>query len=397
MYPTRQRSNAVAGIPISTIVKVAPGVLAAGGSLNALTGLVLSTNAAVVPVGTVKDFTTAADVGAAFGMESVEYQMACVYFAGYTNAALTPARLLFGGYANPATGQSVAEQLTALRATNAAWNALTPAFEPDLADKQAMAQWVAAQGNTLWAVLWDTDTQATTQNSTTAFGVWLKNQNLSGVSAVYNDPQTAALCLGWMASLSFGTTAGRQTLAMVQDASGLIVPPVVDGTMAATLLDNGYNFYGAYANGSSTFQFMRPGCVSGPFLWADSYVNQIWLNASLTSDLITLLLNTGQIPYNTEGDTLVAAAVQGTITQALGFGAIQPGVALSTAQRQQINNASAVATAADSVATRGWYFMPNVSSAAASFRVARTTPPARLWYADGQSVQAITLNSVEVQ
>jgi hypothetical protein len=41
--------------------------------------------------------------------------------------------------------------------------------------------------------------------------------------------------------------------------------------------------------------------------------------------------------------------------------------------------------------------MPNVSSAAASFRVARTTPPARLWYADGQSVQAITLNSVEVQ
>ncbi|MFT9409590.1 DNA/RNA non-specific endonuclease [Acetobacter fabarum] len=89
----------MAGIPISTIVKVAPGVLAAGGSLNALTGLVLSTNAAVVPVGTVKDFTTAADVGAAFGMESVEYQMACVYFAGYTNAALTPARLLFGGYA----------------------------------------------------------------------------------------------------------------------------------------------------------------------------------------------------------------------------------------------------------------------------------------------------------
>lgn len=115
-------------------------------------------------------------------------------------------------------------------------------------------------------------------------------------------------------------------------------------------------FTSPYANATSTFQFMRPGCVSGPFLWADSYINQIWLNASLTSDLITLLLNTGQIPYNTEGDTLVAASVQATITQALDFGAIQPGVVLSTTQKQQINNASSVATAADSVATRGWYF-----------------------------------------
>lgn len=387
----------MAGIPISTIVKVAPGVLAAGGSLNALTGLVLTTNAAAVAVGAVKAFTSAADVGSAFGMGSVEYQMASVYFAGYANAVMTPARLLFGGYANPVAGASVAEQMTTLLAANASWNAVVPAFEPVLADKQALAQWVALQNNTLWGVIWDTDTQVTTQNSESAFGVWLKNQNLSGVSAVYNDPLTAALCLGWMASLSFGTTGGRQTLAMVQDASGLVTPPVTDGGVAATLLANGYNFYGAYANGASTFQFMRPGCVSGPFLWADSYINQIWLNASLTSDLVTLLLNTGQIPYNTEGDTLVAASVQGTITQALGFGAIQPGVALSTAQKQQINNASGVATAADSVATRGWYFLPSVSTAAASYRVARTTPPARLWYADGQSVQAITLNSVEVQ
>nr|WP_279185252.1 DUF3383 family protein [Acetobacter syzygii] len=387
----------MAGIPISTIVKVTPGVLAAGGSLNALTGLVLSTNVAAVPAGTVRAFTTAADVGAAFGTESVEYTMACVYFAGYTNAVMTPARLLFGGYANPTTTSTVAEQMDALRAANATWNGFAPAFEPVLADKQAMAEWVALQNNTLWGVLWDTDVQATTQKSGSAFGVWLKNQNLSGVSVVYNDPLSAALCLGWMASLSFGTTSGRQTLAMVQDASGQVIPPVADGGMAATLLDNGYNFYGAYANATSTFQFMRPGCVSGPFLWADSYINQIWLNASLTSDLITLLLNTGQIPYNTEGDTLVAASVQATITQALDFGAIQPGVVLSTTQKQQINNASSVATAADSVATRGWYFQPNVATAAASYRVARTTPPARLWYADGQSVQAITLNSVEVQ
>ena len=137
--------------------------------------------------------------------------------------------------------------------------------------------------------------------------------------------------------------------------------------------------------------------MSGPFTWADSYVNQIWLNANLTDDLVNLLLSAGQIPYNTEGDTLVAAAVAGTIAQAVAFGAIQPGVALTALQRQQINTAAGLGTAADSVATRGWYFQPGLSTAAASYRAARTTPPARLWYADGQSVQSIQLNSVEVQ
>nr|WP_269142548.1 DUF3383 family protein [Acetobacter garciniae] len=297
----------------------------------------------------------------------------------------------------PAAGADIGGQMDTLLAASGAWNGFAPAYEPSLADKQALAQWVGAQSNKVWGVIWDTDTQATTQNSTTAFGVWLTNQSLSGVTAVYNDALTAALCLGWMASLSFDTTAGRQTLAMIQDATGLITPPVSSGSVAAILLANGYNFYGAYANGGSSFQFMRPGSVSGKFLWADSYINQIWLNANLADDLINLLLNTGQIPYNTEGDTLVSAAVQDTITQALAFGAIQPGVALTTEQKQQINNASSVTTAADTVGTRGWYFQPNVSTAAASYRVSRTTPPARLWYADGQSVQSIELNSIEVQ
>lgn len=462
----------MAGIPISSIVQVVPGVLATGGGLDALTGLVLTRQTTVVAAGAVRSFGTAADVATAFGADSAEYRMAAVYFAGYSNAVMTPARLLFGGYApipvgatatagvasgavtaitlvaggtgyatapsvvfeggggsGAAATASVAEgvvtgitvtaggtgydsaptvtlvpaepapatQLDTLRSANASWHGFAPAFEPALAEKQAMAQWVGTQDDRLWGVIWDTDTQATAEASTTAFGVWLAAQTLNGVSAVYGDSQTAALCLGWMASLSFTATAGRQTLAFVQDASGLVTPAVTDGATAAIVLANGYNFYGAYANGGSSFQFLRPGVVSGAFLWADSFVNQIWLNASLTQALLSLLLNTGQVPYNTEGDTLVAAAVQSTITQALAFGAIQPGVALTTAQKQQINNAAGVATAADSVGARGWYFQPSLSTAAASLRTARATPPVRLWYADGQSVQAITLNSIEVQ
>ena len=89
----------MAGIPISSIVQVVPGVLATGGGLDALTGLVLTRQTTVVAAGAVRSFGTAADVATAFGADSAEYSMAAVYFAGYSNAVMTPARLLFGGYA----------------------------------------------------------------------------------------------------------------------------------------------------------------------------------------------------------------------------------------------------------------------------------------------------------
>ncbi|WP_408872054.1 DUF3383 family protein [Gluconobacter sp. DsW_056] len=52
---------------------------------------------------------------------------------------------------------------------------------------------------------------------------------------------------------------------------------------------------------------------------------------------------------------------------------------------------------ASTLQTRGWYFQPNASTAPAADRVARTSPPCKFWYTDGQSVQSINLASVEVQ
>ncbi|ATJ91541.1 MULTISPECIES: DUF3383 family protein [Acetobacter] len=383
----------MAGIPISQKVKVTPGVLSAAGGLNNLTGLILTQNSAAVAEGTVSEYTDAASVETAFGSTSNEAKMATVYFSGYTNSVQTPSRLLFGGY--PTTGAVMGGVLSKLLAANGSWNGVTAAFEPDLADKQAFATWVSGQNNTIFGVLWDTDAEATTAGSTTSFGAWLAGTTLSGVTAVYQDPLAAALALGWMASLPFGTASGRRNLDMIQNAN--VTPAVTDGTMADTLRANGYSFYGAYANKGDSFQFFDTGAVSGPFLWADSYVNQIWMNANFTTDLIDLLLNTGQIPYNTEGDALVEASLQDSINSALSFGAIQTGVTLTASQKQQINNAAGNTTAADTVQTQGWYLKPNVSTAPASYRVKRTVPPAQFWYSDGQSVQSIDLSSVEVQ
>lgn len=547
-------------IPISQVVKVTPGVLAAGSGLNNLSALFVTTASSTLAAGVVKSFTSAADVGTAFGDTSTLYQMAEVYFSGYETAVMTPGTLYVGaivfagsgavgaaalgtqtehtvatvavddggtGYAvgdtetfaggtatvstigtngvvtgltlksaaaqatdpagtglatttsgsgagltvtttstsstvstgtvasitasaggsgytsaplvaltggggsgatatatvsggavtgftvtNPGSGYTsaptvtltpaatsdIGPQLDTLRSAQGGWNGLAFDFELDADTKEDAAHWVGTQNSQIFAAIVDSDTGATENGSQTAFGVWLQSQSISGVTAVYGtSPLVGALAMGWMASISFATINGRQTLAFITDASGLVEPAVTDGATASNLIANGYSFYGSYANGSSQFTFMRPGQVSGKFLWADSYVNQIWLNSNLTSSLVNLLLTVGNIPYNTEGDTLVEAALKDDITQALNFGAIRTGVNLTTLQRQQINNAAGVATAADSVVNSGYYLKPNVSTAPASYRVQRTTPPAQLWYADGQSVQSINLNSVEVQ
>ncbi|WP_048859308.1 DUF3383 family protein, partial [Novacetimonas hansenii] len=83
----------MAGIPVSSIVRVTPGVLAAGGGVAFLNALVLSRNAGL-PASGVSVFTSAADVAAICGENSVEYDMAQVYFTGYTNAVQTPSTLL---------------------------------------------------------------------------------------------------------------------------------------------------------------------------------------------------------------------------------------------------------------------------------------------------------------
>ena len=461
-------------IPISQVVKVIPGVLAAGFGLNNLSALFVTAASSTLAAGAVKPFTSAADVGTAFGSTSTLYQMAQVYFSGYETAVMTPGTLYVGAVASsgsgatakatvkdgtvsalevgvggsgytsaplvaitggggtgaaatatvaagavtgftitapgsgytsaptvtitPAPASDIGPQLDTLRTAEGGWNGLAFDTELDADTKEAAARWVGTQNSEVFAAIVDSASSATENESQTAFGVWLRSQNINGVTALYGaSPLVGALAMAWMGAISFATNNGRQTLAMIQDASGLVEVSVTDGATASTLVANGYSFYGSYANGASQFVFMRPGQVSGKFLWADSYVNQIWLNSNLTSDLVNLLLTTGNIPYNTEGDTLVEAAVKDTINRALAFGAIRTGVNLTTLQRQQINNAAGVTTAADSVVNNGYYFKANVSTAPASYRVSRTTPPAQLWYADGQSVQSITLNSVEVQ
>lgn len=382
-------------IPLAQTVSINPVTLGTASGVPFMNGLLITTpsDSAALGTGQLKAYGSLADVTKDFPANSPEARMAAVYFASHDDAAQIPSTLLIH-MADPTHQADPASLMDLITSQNQTFTGFTTTWEPTLTQKQAFATWVAGTTDRYWYVPWDTDEQALNPQNSASFGTWLQNRNIDGTTLIYQDPLAAAFCLGWLASLDFSATDGRTTLCFRR--SGLLTPSVTDATTAATLRANGYNFYGAYANGLGRFQWLEDGHVSGAFLWADSYINQIWLNASFQSALTTLLLQTGQIPYDSLGDGLISASVQDTINQALRFGAIRPGIQLTSLQKQQIDQAAGT-TISDTVQSRGWYFQPNASTAAADIRAARRSPPCRFWYTDGQSVQSIHLASIEVQ
>lgn len=287
------------------------------------------------------------------------------------------------------------------------WAAFTTVFEPLIADKLAFGTWTSQQNNAYAYVPWDTDPNAVVQGNTTDYGSQAKALNLAGSLPVTGDPaqaaalgitmQTmvrplAAFVLGYAASLDFGATNGRATLAF-RSQSGLYTG-VVNATIGDTLISKGYNFYGAYATRSQQFMFMQPGQIGGAFRWADSFFNQIWMNGSFQNTLMTFLTNSGSVPYNARGYSNIETVLMDPINAALNFGAIRTGVTLSGDQQVQVNNAVGKPIASV-ISTRGWYL--NIADPGAAARANRTSPSMTFFYADGGSIQQITLASIELQ
>lgn len=297
-----------------------------------------------------------------------------------------------------ATLSQGADQTTPTAAMNAIiqstqnWVSFTSTFEPSLDDAEEFAVWVDQTDGRYLYVSWDTDVTATqTPASFTGLGKYLADNNLSGTALVWYDFKLAAFMLGTIASIDFGRTNGRITLAF-KSGSGVFTE-VTDLTVAENLMANGYNFYGVYATANDQFIYFYNGQVSGEYNFIDSYVNSIWLTNQCQLALMALLTSIGSVPYNPSGYGLIKAALQDPINQAITFGAIRPGVVLSASQAAQVNTAAGVIIS-DTLNTRGWYLQ--VQDPGAQARQNRTSPICTLWYMDGGSVQKITLASIDV-
>jgi hypothetical protein len=277
------------------------------------------------------------------------------------------------------------------------WATFTTAFNPDSAgntNKLAFMAWTSQQNDRYAYVPWENSAQATTTvPATTSLGYAMQQADYAGSILVWAaDAQKSVFVMGAIATIDFTQADGRTTLKFRQQAG--LVADVSDLTSSENLAANGYNFYGVYATANDEFTFFANGNISGDFVWADSYVNEIWMTNGFQLALMEFLQAKKSVPYNDAGYTAIESALADPINAAVNFGAIRPGVELSESQAASVN-AEAGLSISGTLASRGWYLQ--VLPASPTVRAARGSPPCKFWYMDGESIQSIDLTSITVQ
>jgi hypothetical protein len=280
-------------------------------------------------------------------------------------------------------------------------------FNPDVSGndiRYAFATWNGTQNDRYAFVAIDDDAApVVTVPATSCLAQRIKTAKIQGVScnwqpsasaivnpvAAIDYANLACFVCSTAASIDFDQLNGRVVFKFRQQ-SGL-VPGVTDQTTFDNLKANGYNTYGAYADGEDSFVWYADGVVSGDFLWMDSYCNQIALNSSFRSSMTNLLQTVYSIPYNAAGRALIEAGLADTINKFLNFGAYRSGVALSASQIADVNS-KAGKNIADTLTNQGWYL--DIGVAAPDVRQARGSPPMTFYYVDGESVQEFDMASI---
>jgi hypothetical protein len=326
------------------------------------------------------------------------------YATGALAASLLLTQPLGAVLSQGAAAATPAAFMNALVQVTTNWVTYMTAFDPDggsgNTQKQAFAAWKNSFPNRYMYVCWDTDPSPTLSvPAQSSLGFILQNNGDSGTFLVYEptDLNMASFVCGLAASIDFSETNGHTTFAYKGQAG--LVPGVTNSVVALNLggdpqqedsFGNGYNYYGAVADATQTFQWLQRGSVTGEYTWADTYIEQIWLNANFQNALDNLQNNAKSIPYNTSGQALIEAALTDPINAGLNFGAFGPGP-ISATQAQQVNSAAG-ANISGTLQSQGYYLQ--IKPATAVQRNSRTTPPATFWYITEGSVQSINLASI---
>lgn len=327
-----------------------------------------------------------------------------------TNLLLTQA--LGATISQGAAAYTPASSMNGITAVTQNWVSFQTDWEPTDSDKEGFASWASGQNggtaNRYGYLMWETNVLDTEQDGPSAPVAFIIAGNLSGTVMIYQNPnittlpgEKAAFMGGMIASVDYTETNGDITFAGKHQAG--LLPDITNGNIAVILAGNpqvsgsygyGINFYGDYTTANQAFIQWQRGLISGPFVWADDYFNQIWLGNQMQLALMELETTAKSLPYAQPGYAQVDAALLDPIQQALTFGMIVPGVTLSNSQAAQINNAAGNPNAATAVANQGYFLQ--IVPAIAQVRAGRTSPPVNFWYATGESIQSLTVSSTQV-
>ena len=288
-------------------------------------------------------------------------------------------------------GQTLPEAMANVLTYARDWVTFSTLWEPETAEKLALANWQSTYDTRFCYVAWDTDINATLNNDQ-SLGAQLAELNVPGVALQYDSARLAACVMGFAASLNFNALNGRATAAYKQfegQPTTVQTDEVYD-----QLLDNGYNVYADFATASANYKFYQPGQVTGVWDWLDTYLNAIAIKDGLQLNLLDLLAGVNSLPYNEEGYSAIRTACLDTISKFKRFGAIRAGVSLSQTQKVQLITEIGQ-DVSKTIESEGWYMQ--VLDPGATVRAERGTPTCNFYYTDGGSIQRIVMTSTAIQ
>ncbi|KAB1581157.1 DUF3383 family protein [Serratia marcescens] len=272
------------------------------------------------------------------------------------------------------------------------WALFTTTFTPDDETNIAFGQWVSQTDYRFGYVMHDDSQAAITPSSEDciAFKVTV-TENCENVMPVYGDYRHAMTALAYMASLDFNRLNGRVSY-KYRDFTG-VAPNVSDGDTADALKSNGYSFFGVYGANRVVKNYTADGNISGKFLWLDSFVSQVWINANLLGSFAELFTQNESYPFSAAGYAAIQTAVIDVAGRAKDFGAIRTGVTLDKAQLKVVNDAVG-RDISSALFSDGWFmYIPEQSG---SSRTERHLDGAIFYYVDGQLIQSIAMSSTDI-
>lgn len=287
---------------------------------------------------------------------------------------------------------SMTDMMNGVVNTNQDWVAFASVVELTDNQKSELCAWANSTPSRYVYVVHDTSNAPTIANNSNCFVQQVVVANgYENIFPVYGSYLYAMTALAYGASLDFARTGGRVSFKF-RSFSGL-APNVTDLNTAKALKSNGYNFYGNYGQNQTVAQYASDGAITGRFLWLDSLIGQVWLNAKLLAAFTAAFTANQSFPYNAEGYASIDAAVTDPANEGVNFGIIRKGVTLDSSQIRQVNNVVGKDISAP-LFSDGWYlYIPTQSGAN---RQARKLAGVTFFYVDGQLIQSITMTSAAI-
>lgn len=337
------------------------------------------------------------------------------YGSGATSASLLLTQATGAVLSQGAAAAVPGTFMDGIRRVTNNWATFTTSFDPDngsgFTQKIAFSAWTSAQNNgaRFAYMAWDPSTlPSASVPATSSYGYAVAQAAYSGTCLLW-DPTSlnplgtniGPMACGFVASVNFSQQNGRVSFAYKSQAG--MTPTALDNQTAINLggnpqvigdRGNGYNYYGAIATANQGFQDFQRGLISGPYLWLDTFVDEVWLTSGLQTALMTFQAAANSIPFNASGDSAIEAALADQIQAGLNFGAIVPGVTLAANQIASVNQAAGGRNIAPTLGSQGWYLL--IVPATPTVRQARGPRQVTFFYCDGGSVQSINLGVVTV-